>query len=140
MKIYKTTDRIEVKVRDITIQLSPLTLDQKSDIRGCVHTVSGVERVDEGKIAMLSIMYSIKYISGATNPDGSDYNLSFSDNGNLTKECVEELLNSELQLDLSIVCTTLMHGIPSLFINPLTGKRLEGVEITSGKSKRPKKS
>lgn len=134
-RIYKTTDRITVKIDDISIKISPLSYEAKCEIQA--ELISG-QTLGIIRAAKKSMQYAIKEISGVENSDGSEYKLEFEDD-RLTESCVDDLLNIDQDNKLSFVCTRLLEGIPKDFVNPQTGEKIEGIKIerprVSGKKK-----
>lgn len=124
-KIYKTTDRIKIKIDDIAIKISPLSYENKCLIQACLITGDTLGIV---KAAKMAIQYGVKEIEGVENADGTPYELQF-ENDALTENCVDDLLNIDQDNKLSFVCTKLLEGIPSEFVDPQTGKKIEGIKI-----------
>lgn len=119
--IYKTTDKIPVKVHDLTFDISPLTSQQKEEIQ---NEFLSKRVVNATKLA---IKYAVKGIKGATLVDGSPYGLSF-ESGTLTDECVDELLNMGYSTEISLVCSQLVAGIPDKIVDD-QGKPVKGIKI-----------
>jgi len=138
MKIYRTTDRISVKIDDVTIKLAPLTLLQKSEIQTYLAEASKGKGQSGLQGAMLAVKYSLKDIKGVEDQDGNPYELKF-DGDVLADECVEELLNSEISDKMMITCSTLAVSIRDTIINPITNKPLEGVKILKNAKRGQKK-
>ncbi len=138
MKILKNTDRVKIDIGDVTISISPLSFNQKTEIQKyMIEAASG--KIESGmKGAKLAIQYAVKSIDGVEDVDGNKYELEL-DNDILTDECIEELLNSEINNELSLICINLLSGIPKEFIDPATNKPLEGVSIKKQKPKKNKK-
>ncbi len=123
--VYRKNDVIKVKVHDIEVHLNPLTHHQKNKIQSLL--VSGnVDSLMAG--ATMAIKCAIKDVKGLTLPDGSEYRLSF-ENGQVTDESLDDLMNLQCQGELSSVCIQLVNGIPDDFINNETGEVLPGVKI-----------
>jgi hypothetical protein len=72
---------------------------------------------------MLSIKYAVKGISGLTDLSGQEYKLEFQD-GVLSDQSLDDVFNLGLTDKLSMVCASLIKGIPSEF-------NIEGVEFVS---------
>lgn len=87
-----------------------------------------------------AIKCGIKNIAGLKLADGSDYELNFDDNNELTDESVDDLLNLEESGKLTNICAALVNGIPKEFVNAYTGKKLEGVEFIKTGGTKGKKS
>jgi hypothetical protein len=135
VKLYKTTDRVSVKIDELEFKISPLTFEQKANIQS--ELISG-DPIGIVKGARLAIKYSVKGVSGIVDANDQAYELAF-ENGELTDECVDDLLNVDQESKLSLVCTSLLNGIPKDIIDPQTNKKIKGVTIDPGKQKPPKK-
>jgi hypothetical protein len=125
-KIYKTTDKISVKIDDIVVQVSPLSFEQKCDIQALL--VSG-DPMSVVRAASMAIKYGVKGLEGVENADGSLYVLETDENGSLSDQCVDDLLNIDQDDKLSLVCTSLLNGIPKDIVDPQTGKKIKGITI-----------
>lgn len=119
--IYKTTDRIPVKISDITVFISPLTYAQKEEIQNAFMQ----NKVFEA--SRLAIKYAVKKLDGVSLSDGSSYTLEL-ENGALTDGCVDDLLNMSQSQKLAMVCSTLVGSIPTQILDD-RGNPVEGVEI-----------
>jgi hypothetical protein len=132
--LYRPSDIVPVKVDDITVNISPLTFEQKMKIKSAI-----LENKSDGPMlgAKLACQYAIKSVSGIILPDGSDYKLS-RENDKLTDECWDDLHNIKETQKLITICLALLNGMPEEFIDPQSGKKLEGVKIiedSKGKKK-----
>lgn len=128
-KIYKRSDRLSVKIGDLTIKLAPLSVDQKTELQ--IAFLNGklnqdLQSMTKGLI--LSLKYSIKDIEGLVDSNDQPYKLKMDEQGNLSDESIEDLLNMEFSKQLSLVCAALVKGIPNEFTDE-NGKKIEGVEI-----------
>lgn len=128
MKIYKPSDRIAIKIDDVTVKVSPLTYEQKSEVQEYMLGAANGDFKAGMDGAKLAIKYAIKGIKGVTLADGSKYELEM-DNDVLSEECVGDLINSEINSKLTIICCGLLTGVNKNFVDPNTGKKLEGVSI-----------
>jgi hypothetical protein len=127
-RIYKRSDRISVKIDDITLKLSPLSIDQKVEIQtAMINGRKDGDIVQATKGVCLSIKYSVKGVEGIQDGDGNDYKLEF-DGDNLSDQCVDDLLNLELHRKLALVCASIVNGIPTEFSDE-RGNLMEGVEF-----------
>lgn len=143
MRIHKTSDKISIKIDDITIKISPLTQLQKSELQGhMVKAVNG-DMNEAMKSVQKSMKFAIKDIDGVEyeNDEGEiePYKLELED-GMLTDECVDDLLNLPISNKLSSICSTLLGGVPDKILDA-NGKEIEGIKIlkkvgNSGKSKK----
>jgi hypothetical protein len=129
-KIYKTTDRIKVKIDEVTVSISPLTYEQKLEAKILVaegRAKRDARMLTSGLIYLLK--NSVKEVEGLENADGSKYELSFeADQKTLTQECISDLFNIKLHEKLVMVCTNLIGVIPTEFVDD-SGKPIEGVSI-----------
>lgn len=128
-RIYKRSDRIAVKIDEITVKLAPLSLDQKSEIQQLMltgRTKADLKLLTKG--IALSIKYGLKSVEGIEDSDGNPYKLSLDSNDQLTDECVDELMNLELSKKLSLVCAGLVNGVPKDFTDE-NGNPIEGIEV-----------
>lgn len=137
MRIFKSTDRVKIKIDDVTITVTPFTYEQKIEVQSIMLQAAEGNIIKGIEGAKLALKYSLKEIEGVELMDGSSYELEL-ENGVLTDECVEELLNSEITTKLTLISIALLTGIKSEFLDPQTGKKLEGVSLVKN-SKRTRK-
>lgn len=123
--VYRKTDVIKVKVHDIEVHLNPLTHHQKNSIQSLL-VAGNVDSLMAG--ATMAVKCAVKDVKGLKLPDGSDYQLQF-DNGQISDECMDDLMNIKCQSELSAICIAMVNGIPDEFINPETGEVFKGVKI-----------
>lgn len=129
-KIYDTTDRIKVKIDDVTITISPLTVSQKTEVQ--VLMAQGRIERDFSKMqsgVIKTLKYGLKDIDGLQKSNGAPYKLSFDESG-LTDNCIDSLFNIELHKKLVKVCQCLTVAITGEFTDE-NGKPIEGVELVS---------
>ena len=136
-RIYKVTDRIEVKIDDITVKLAPLTLPQKTEINQLMAqgTVKRDYKLIQEGITK-SIQYSLKHIGGVEDGDGIPYKLTFDEQGLVTEECINDLYNLEMHKKLVMVCSSLVQSIPSNFTDQ-HGNPVDGVEFVKSDKGQP---
>lgn len=134
VKIYKTTDKIPVKIDSLVFKISPLSFEQKSEIQAML--ISG-DPLSVVRAAKTAIKYAVKDVKGVENSDGSQYNLEMEE-GHLSESCVDDLLNIDQEDKLSLVCTSLLNGIPKDFVDPQTGKPIKGIAIQKETSRKKK--
>jgi len=128
MIVYRKSDRIKLKVGELEVHMSPLTFAEKSTVQEYI-----MENPMKGSLHALKC--AVKDIQGLKLPDGSEYELAF-ENEILTDECVDDLTNIQNVDELFIACLDLINGVPSEFRNPMTGEKLEGVEIIREKAEK----
>lgn len=129
-RILRTTDRIKVRIDEVTVSISPLSYEQKTEAQMLV--AEGKAKRDPRILTrglVYLIKHSVKDVEGLENMDGSKYELSFeAEQKKLTDECVSDLFNIKLHEKLVMVCTSLVGAIPSEFVDE-NGKPIEGVSI-----------
>jgi hypothetical protein len=129
-RIYKRTDRIAVRIDDIIVKLAPLTVDQKTEIqmlmsKGAINR--DVKAMSDA--SALAVQYGVKGVEGLQDSDGNEYKLEF-DGDRLKQSCVDDLLNLELKEKLTLVCSSMVNGVPTQFTDE-EKKAIEGVEIVN---------
>lgn len=135
-KILKLSDRLKLKIGEITFTLAPLSFSQKQELASCTKTVKGEDHFDLLKAQVLYLKYGLKNVEGLECYDGSDYALEFEGDV-LTDNCVSEIINLEEKEKLTTAAWQLLQGVKELR-DPITGEELEGVElkvVSEGKSK-----
>ena len=132
MIIYRKEDRITIKINKLTVKLAPLSYEEKATAETLILENTQRSSMDG---SIYAVKCAVKDIKGLKLPDGSDYELEF-ENNILTDKCIDDLTNIEGNNELFIACLGLLNGVPSEFINPLTGEKLEGVEIVKEKSEK----
>lgn len=96
-------------------------------------TVAGQVEVDTAAMARLSLKHGLKKAKGLLNPDGSEFQLDFSDDGKLIDEHCDILLN----------CSVQVHALALKLSQGIILKSQDGVKITydddqASKKKKPK--
>jgi hypothetical protein len=126
-KILRLKDRVNVKIDDVSLKLSPLSYLQKMEIQDYMIEASSGDMKAAMKGAALAIKYCVKHIDGVEDYSDKKYELSFDDSGHLTDECVDDLLNLRQSEKLMSVCATLLQGLPEgELLHPVTGQPIEG--------------
>lgn len=135
MKIRKTTEKIPVKVGDLTFKISPLSFEQKCDIQNVLMAGTAISILKASKLA---IKYAVKEIEGLENVDGSKYEVKFDEQG-LSDEVIDDLANTEIGDSLNYMCISLLNGLPSRFEHPVTKEPLKGVSFIETEKTEEKK-
>jgi len=138
MKIFRSTDRLEVKIDDVTVFLAPLTFEQKSEVHGLMLKASEGDTQAGLLGARLAVKYAVKDIKGVEDYEGNTYKLDLKDNV-LSEECLQDLVNSEISEKLQITSCTLLTGIPTKILDPITNLPIEGVKIIKNSKRVQKK-
>lgn len=111
MRIYRVTDRIKYKLGDLTIEVSPLSLENKSILHSHMVKAQGGDVAELMAGSVAAIKMCLKSVKGLENADGSPYELSF-ENNQLTDECVSELMNMQETNSLIALCSSFIGGVP----------------------------
>lgn len=125
LEITAGEDKIIFTYRQLSYRIKNL-------IAGAVTSVKqGQIYVDTALSCFYHVKYAIKNVEGLTNKDGTPYELKFIDDKKeaLTDDCTDELLATAFNDKLIYASKQLLNSIPSEIINPVTGKKLEGVEL-----------
>lgn len=93
MIVYRTTDRVPVKVAGLTFWVSPLSFEQKAKIFDLISRDGGVEVVKGLASVQMLLKFSVKEVEGLQNPDGTEFKVDLDSDGNLDDDCVDILLN-----------------------------------------------
>lgn len=134
MIIYRLTDRLPVKIGEITFWISPMSLEQRGRIAETVTTQAGNEREWALKAASLYIKYSVKAVDGLKLYDGSDYQVELDEDGTLSAQCVDEIT----QVAGSEKLVTLVNKVA---FHDMGESKIDGVEVDFSRIKSvPKKS
>lgn len=132
--IYSITDKIEIKVDDLVVVISPLHYKVKSDIHSEI--ING-KTMDA---AILALRHGIKEVRGLSRQDGSSYSVEFDPEGRLSDDCVNDLLNIPESSKLNLIAISMVNGIPKGdFIDPETKTPLEGVQFVKKTGRTRKK-
>lgn len=136
-KIYKTSDRLPVKIGDITFKVSPLTFQQRSEINACItHANRELDFAKMAQSTFLAVKYAIKEISTIATFEGESFELKFDEDGTLCEETCNDLLNLEISPELSAFATNLLAGVPDKILDE-DGKPVKGIKLLYTESKRP---
>jgi hypothetical protein len=129
-KIYRTKDRIRLKIDDVTVEIKPLTIDQKTEAQDLIGR--GAAKADIGLLTqgvVKAVKFGLVKIEGLSDEDGKPYELTFDEQG-VSEDCLNDLFNIKLHEKLTIICSALVRGIPSEFTDN-RGQPIEGVEVIS---------
>lgn len=126
--IYRTTDLLKYKFGTVEMEFSPLSSFQKKAITPILalasktRTVIGpdgkahqVTEQDAGKMQeamQMAMKFSIKSIKGVEDAEGNEYTLSFEENGEITEDCLSDLLNIPEHVKASYVVGSFLGGAP----------------------------
>jgi hypothetical protein len=134
-RIYKTSSRIEVKIEDLSIFISPLSYHQKMELQDLMVKAAAGDMDAAMKAIVKALKVTLKDIRGVVtvneNNEDVPYVLEFQD-GEVTDDCINDLLNMPVSNKITAVCTSLLGGVPDKILGP-DGKPLEGVSIVAPK-------
>lgn len=135
-KLYRVTDKLPIKIGDITFKISPLTFEQRSEVQADLSAAAegDMQRATDGTFK--AIKYAVKSIEGIETYDGSEYELDF-DGKFLSDVAVNDLLNLEIFPELARVATSLINGVPDS-IDDEDGKPVKGISLLYKKSRKGK--
>lgn len=135
MLIHRLSDKITVKIDDIEVKISPLSHSQKTVLQG--HMIKAVAGDMEAAMESVrqSIKFSLKDIKGVKYLDeegeARDFALEF-ENGQITDECIDDVLNMPISGKLNSLCAALLQGVPDKVLDN-DGNEIEGIKIVKKK-------
>jgi hypothetical protein len=119
-RVYRLKDRIDIELSGgLVVTISPLSVAQKAEVAALAMKGQALDA------AQKAIKYAVKDITGVEDEDGA-YKLQL-ENGVLTDECVEDLMNMDGGDTLQALCIGLLNGVKTALP--------EGVKILEKKSK-----
>ncbi len=136
IKVYRTTDKIKVKIGETVFHLSPFSQEQKLELMQNFSNNGGEKVENLAKFTFMACKFAIKAIEGMTYEDDTPYVLEFDEKG-VSDKCLGELMNTEISMPLITACQSFLRGVPKEILDPATGEKLKDVEIlSSGVSKK----
>jgi hypothetical protein len=119
-RVYRLKDRIDIELSGgLVVTISPLSVAQKAEVAALAMKGQALDA------AQKAIKYAVKDITGVEDEDGA-YKLQL-ENGVLTDDCVEDLMNMDGGDTLQALCIGLLNGVKTALP--------EGVKILEKKSK-----
>lgn len=122
MIVFRTTDRIPVKIGELTFWVSPLSFEQKNQVFNLISRDGGEELIKGLQSVQMVLRFSVKDVEGLENPDGTPFKVDLDSEGNLDADCVDVLLNLPDFGKLSQVLKTWME-------QEIKDPKIEGVEV-----------
>lgn len=126
-KILRLSDRVKLKIKDVTFYLAPLSNDKKIEISSCTKMQSGEVVFDHARAQHIYLKHSLKDIEGIETYDGEVYKLEF-EGDSLTDDCVSEIFSLEQRGDLMSCAWQILNGIPDKLVDD-NGKKMQGVAL-----------
>lgn len=139
MKAHRLKDKVDVKIGDVVIEISPLSFENRTAVQAEI-LIAERNRDPLGLVraARLAMKHGVKGQRGITYHDDSEFLLEFDAQGDLTDSCLDELLLADSEEKLKLVCMTLAKGFPSVPIDD-QGNPIEGILIEEGEKSPEKK-
>jgi len=132
--VYRVSDTFDLKIGNVVFSISPLDYKVKADMQANVIAGKPMDA------AVLALKNSVKSVSGLKTPDGSDYEIDFETDGSMSEDCINDLLNIPEASKLNVIAISLIHGMPQgEFLDPETGKPMDGVKFVKKATSRKKK-
>jgi hypothetical protein len=129
MKIFRATDRIPVKIGEVTIFISPLTAEHKGEVISQTKMVGGDVVADTKRMIILTLKYAVKGVSGVTYYDDVPMELKFDEDGTVSDESIAELM----QIDSDKLVTFASHLIANRLNEEIPGVEIDFKSVTSSK-------
>ena len=126
--VYRATDRIKIQIGEATLIVKPLSYKDKNDWLTCITSSSGTQLENALKGLAILMRATIKEIDGVIFTDGEKFSLEFDENGKLTEDSVDTLLNMEIFGDIRDLMIALTRGVPK-DMRDNAGNILEHIKI-----------
>lgn len=136
--IHRITDRIQLKIADLTFFVSPLKYSQKCEVQALMDKAVRDNDMKAAQDAAFKVVqFAVKEVQGLTNADGTVYVLEM--NGDMLAEvAVDDLLNMQQNTKIAQACASLIDGCGGKVIDPMTGKEVEGISFDWGDAEEKK--
>jgi hypothetical protein len=125
LRVPRMTDRYKITFGDISFLIAPLSRGQKSEINQCSVINEGNTTTYLFESQALYLKYGLKKIEGAQDFHGKPYRLSFAENGGLTDDCLDEVLNICGKEEIMAVAWQLLEGVPEEITDPVHVKNVK---------------
>jgi hypothetical protein len=127
------TVAIEHEEEKVTFIFSQLSYKTKSYIGSMCSRVEQGKFIEDGGLKIFyNLKHGLKSVKGLVDAEGKPYKLKFEDREKtaLTDECLEEILATPLSDKMQFAALELSKTmLPNEIKHPLTGKKIEGVEV-----------
>lgn len=132
MKILKTTDRVSVKIEDVTLIIAPMSYAKKIEFSGLTKVIDGVEMNDIGAMLGFTVQHCLKGWAGVVDHDGKPVELTFKEDGTLSDDSMGDamLVVTKLKANYIYLFNLAGNNVPKEIHDAATGKKLKGVEVT----------
>lgn len=141
-RIYSTKDRIHYKIDKYDFWIRPLSGIEKIQLNGLMSKAIQGDMVAAMEAVQETMKLTLKKVKGFTDVDEFgeeiEFQLKFEDD-KLTDECVDGLMNHPISNKLNTLCSSLVGGITTEFLDD-EGKPIKGIKfIDDGKPTKGKK-
>lgn len=129
----KTRFNIEIAYKEekLIFTFRQLTYKEKNIITGLTTEYKqGQAVVDTSLTCFYTLKYGLIDVHGLVNADGTKFDLEKEEGGEVnTDDCIDTLLNAPVSNGLIFAANNMLQGIPTEITHPLTGKKINGIEI-----------
>ncbi len=105
----------------------------------CLIVRSGQNVIDQSKRAFMTLQYALTDVEGFKGPGGKPYELEFEPVGEddkiITENCINQLLSTPVTDVLLLVGSNLGQVVPKQILDPLTKKKVDGIEVIQPNAK-----
>ncbi len=136
--VYRKGDCIKIGIADLIFHISPLPYAVKTEVVATMSKASGVHIENVANATQLLVKHAVKKVEGLCDINGDEYKLECNEDGTLKDECVDDLLNIEVNSDLADALNNFIRGVPSKLVDQATGEELKSVKIIPPKGDRKK--
>lgn len=137
MKIYRSSDRIPVKIEGVTFWLAPLSYEHRTELLTFASKAQEVKvEADLLQLAKNTVRYSLKAIDGVEQGDGTPFALQFDERGIMSESCFDDLMQLEFLPDLiKVAGAWAMKGVSE--ISDIPGVVIDFANVKSLKKSDP---
>lgn len=132
MKIIRASDKVKIKIGDISVTVQPLSYAKRIEQGNFVKIEDGKEKHDYTSQLIHVVKNSVKDIDGVQDASGEKIVLEF-DGDSLTDDCASDVIGilesvSGMYKNISVLAGSAGKDIGQIY-DPETGKALDGAEI-----------
>lgn len=124
-KILSTKSTFTLKIDDLKFTLKPLNYMHRLELDECFIQKGGSNLQKLYRSQSILIKYSLKSVKGIKNHDDSDYELEFNDDGSLTDDCVNDIMNIQQRHKLTTAAMNVLNGVMEMSDDITQGIELE---------------
>jgi hypothetical protein len=130
---YSAKSRFELKYPKIGISfiISPLNYNQRVEILALSQSVLGGQNIEDfSKAIFRYVKFMVKDVKGINDEKGNPFVCQLDENNNLKDECVDDLLNLQINPGITDMLAQFVNGIPTELVD-LEGKVIKEVKLIS---------